>query len=276
MGLAGSWVFLADDWLPPHEAYPRAKEEIGRALEAAPDYGPALSSLAIVQIFYNWDFHAAAREVSEAMGRNPNFPDLHASLGLLLALQGDTDRALSEFARTTELDPLSPSQNIFTARVLLGMRRYVEAESAALRALEIAPNYPHALRWRGEVMLVTGRPAEALETFRSGLMTNPGIAGLQNGEARALTMLGRRDEARGIVERMQADAKKRYVRAEEIAGIWAALGEADLAFRWLDQAVEERSAGIPFLTLYPMYDPLRTDSRFDRLVRDIGLSDPNR
>jgi adenylate cyclase len=268
--IAESWTWLADDWVAPREAYPRSKEAARRALELDPDLASGHNWIGGVYWNYDWNFDGAEREYRRAIELNPNDAEAIAYLALLLAIRGRRDEAVVFTERAAALDPVSWVFGTRNARVYLILHRYEDAIREARRTLEIYPGSSLAHRWLGDALLAQEKAEEALATYRRGLATAPGYVRLRNGEARALAALGRPDEARRIAEALEEEAERHYVRAEEIAGIWAALGNRDRAFRWLDRAYEERSAGMPFLA-YPMYDPLRSDPRFAVLERKIGL-----
>ena len=88
---------------------------------------------------------------------------------------------------------------------------------------------------------------------------------------RALAALGREEEAREILERLEAESRQQYVRAEYLAMGHAAVGDIDRAFEALERAYQARSAGIVYLHLDPGYAPLRSDPRYQELVQRIGM-----
>ena len=268
--IAESWVSLADDWVAPREAYPAAKEAARRALELDPDHAGGHRMLGQVHMNYDWELAGAEREERRAIELNPNDAEAHATLALLLTIVGRGDEGEPYVERAAALDPVSWVVGTRTARTYLLSGRYEDAIGEATRTLEMNPRSSLGHRWLGDALLVQGKAQDALAVYRRGLAASPGYLRLRSGEARALAALGRRDEARRIAGDLEQEAERRYVRAEEIAGIWAALGDRDRAFRWLDRAYEERSAGMPFLA-YPMYDPLRSDPRFRALERKVGL-----
>jgi predicted nucleic acid-binding protein len=83
--------------------------------------------------------------------------------------------------------------------------------------------------------------------------------------------MGRREDARRILEQLIEKSRKRYVAAEVIATVYAALGEKDEAFHWLERAFDEHSASIASFTSTREFRPLRSDPRFVDLLRRIGL-----
>jgi len=87
--------------------------------------------------------------------------------------------------------------------------------------------------------------------------------------ARALVDLGRKDEARDLLDR--SESGESYVRSEFMAAAWGALGEMDKAFDALETAYESRSAGLIYSHVDPAYDTLWGDPRYDDLAQRIGL-----
>src|SRR6185295_14461645 len=87
----------------------------------------------------------------------------------------------------------------------------------------------------------------------------------------ALAVAGRRAEARAVLEALSQPPSGRYVSPYAVALVHAGLGDRDQALAWLDKAYAERSDYMPYLGLEPMLDPLRSDARFDALVRRVGL-----
>lgn len=133
------------------------------------------------------------------------------------------------------------------------------------------PRFLIAHRVIADVHLARGRADSALAVIRSGLAVDPGFTRLRTAEVRVLAAAGRADEARARLRELEAEAEQRYVRAEELAQARAALGDTDAAFRWLERAFRERSAGLLFLNAWPAYDPLRSDPRFAGLLERVGL-----
>ena len=83
--------------------------------------------------------------------------------------------------------------------------------------------------------------------------------------------MGRKEEVQRVLTELEAQSEHRYIRAEVIGAGYAALGEIDKAFHWLDKALEARSAGLIYLGADPAYEQLRSDQRFAELLKQIGL-----
>jgi len=66
-------------------------------------------------------------------------------------------------------------------------------------------------------------------------------------------------------------SKQRYVSSYAIAYVYIPLGDFDQACAWLEKAYEEGSPGLVFLKVDPRMDPLRSDPRFQDLLRRMNL-----
>lgn len=270
-GIADSWMNLADDWMPPEEAYPEAKRAAERAIELDDALAEAHTALGKVLGWYDWDFDRAELALRRAVAANPNYADAHWGLGTVLPTTGQLEEAVAELRTALSLDPLSPTFARFTARFLLYLRRYDEAIELGRKALEIDPQHVHARVHMGQAYLADGDPERALEVLRQGADVGEMVS-VQAYVAQALAALGREDEARALLQELEAQAAEGYVRDEFVAAAYGALGDLDGAFAALDRALNARSAGLIYLHLDPSYDPLRGDPRYARLVEAVGVS----
>jgi serine/threonine protein kinase/tetratricopeptide (TPR) repeat protein len=270
-GLADSYNTLGLFFLPPGEAFPKAKAAAVKALEIDDALGAAHASLAFAVHSHYWEFPEAEKEYQRAIELNPGYALAHHWYGDYLSGMGRHDEAIAESQRAMELDPLSPIVSAST-----GIRLYMagsqdQAIEQLEKTLEMAPEFPVA-HW----MI-------AYPYFRKGLH-DEAIAHLEKAvditEATffmgflgyAYGVDGRREEALRILENLQTRAENRYVQPLAVAWVYAGLGEKDRAFEWLEKAYEERAG---FLYLFPHMDMagvLKDDPRFADLVRRIGIA----
>jgi DNA-binding SARP family transcriptional activator/TolB-like protein len=262
-----TWIELADDWLPPREAYPKARDAALRAIALDSTASEAHVVLAWVEFWYDWKFDDAQREFERAIALNPNNAVAYQWYGLLLFALGRGDSAVTVMRRAEALDPLSGGVKADLARVLSNLGRASDAAAMYREALEVTPDNGRLNAMWGDALLVEGKPAEAMEVYRQA--HEFGVRRLV-GAARAAAMLGRADQARRIAGELMDTAARRYVRPEAIAQIYAALGDADSAVRWLDRAVEARSS-LAYLNVDRVWVPIRADQRFREVVRRVGL-----
>jgi tetratricopeptide (TPR) repeat protein len=123
----------------------------------------------------------------------------------------------------------------------------------------------------GSAYLAQGRPEDALEWYRRGQSLSSSVRSYDALLVRALAGLGELEEAQAIMQRLEDESKRTYVRAEILAMGYAALGDHDGAFARLESALKARSAGLIYLHIDPGYQPLSSDPRFAALIRKVGV-----
>jgi serine/threonine protein kinase/tetratricopeptide (TPR) repeat protein len=270
-GIADCWCQLADDWIAPEEAYPRAKAASKRALEYDPQLAEAMTSLGKVLCWYEWDFSGAEKQLREAVALNPNDAEAAWSFGSALPTVGKLGEAIAEMRRAVALDPIFPKSSRWLSRFLLYAGDYAGAIAQSEKTLELDHEYFQSYLDAGSATLAQGDAEKALDWYRRGQGLDNSVRSYDALIVRALAVLDRREEADEILARLEEESRRHYVREEILAMGYAAMGNADRAFACLDRAVQARSAGVIYLHLDPGYKPLREDPRFDALVKRIGL-----
>ena len=270
-GIADCWSNLADDWVAPEEAYPKAKSAAVRAVQLEPTLGEAHTSIGKVLCWYEWDFDGASKSLAKAVEYNPNYAEAHFVYGSTLPAVGRLVEAIDELRKALVLDPLSAHFSRWLGRFLLYAERYEAAIDQSRTTLEIEPNYFQAYLDIGAAELAQRRTEESLKAFRKGQSLNTAVRSYDAMIVRPLVVLGELEEATAIMERLEAQAKTEYLRGEVLAMGWAALNDFDKAFACLQHALDAHSAGLIYLHLDPAYGPLRGDPRFAEMVRKIGL-----
>jgi len=269
--MADCWCRLADDFMAPDDAYPRAKAAATRALQLQPDLPEALTALGKILGWYEWDFAGAERTLRRAVALSPNDGDAHYGLASVLPAVGQLGEAITVMRRALVLDPLDPAYSRWIARLLLYAGDYSGAIAQGEKIVELGEEYFLAYLDIGSAHLGQGHPELALEWYRKGQMMASSVRSYDAFIVRALAELDRRDEAEEILVRLERESKEHYVRPEFMAMGYAWLGDLDRAFAFLERAFQTRSAGLIFLHVDPGYKPLRGDPRFDQLVKRIGL-----
>ena len=272
-GLADSYNLLGSYGVwPLKESHPRARAAAEKALELDSELAEAHVSLAAVIADYYWDWAAAEEHFKRGIELNPNYPVARNWYSQHLARMGRLDESVDEAKRAQALEPLSPSANSHVGLALYRARRFDEAVAELQKALEFDPKAMDAHIFLGFVYVQQQKNAEAIEEFRSVVEIsnrNPSMmALLAYGHASA----GDREKAYAILKEFGSEEKKRPVSQFETAMIHIALGERDLAFEWLEKALDERAWQVGFLKVEPIFDPLRSDPRFDDLMRRANLA----
>ena len=271
-GIADCWSNLADDWVAPDDAYPRAKSAAARAIQLDATLGEAHTSIGKVLCWYEWDFAGASRALADAVACNPNYAEAHYVYGTTLPAVGRLADAVEEMRKALVLDPLSAHFSRWLGRFFLYSGQHEAAIEQGRKTLEIEPNYFQAYLDIGAAELALGRTEASLRSFRQGQSLGTAVRSYDAMIVRSLVVLDELDEARAIMDRLEAQAKTEYLRAEVLAMGHAALGENDKAFACLQRALDARSSGLIYLHLDPGYGPLRADPRHAAMVKKIGLS----
>jgi serine/threonine-protein kinase len=212
---------------------------------------------------YDWEGARADLEKARALG--PQGEHLLALEAELLATDGRVLEAIQRQERAAELEPLSPVAWQSLGRLRLMAGQLEPARAAFKRALEITPDSIWSSFWGGALDLLAGKPEAALLVFQR----HPGRDMQLIGSALCLDRLGRRAEAdRAIAELVP---KYGHIDAYQLAEIYAARGDRDAAFRWLEQAFRQRDSGVTWTKVDPFLAPLRSDLRYQEFLRKLKL-----
>ena len=272
VGIADSYATLGVfGMMAPHDAYPRARRAAQQALAIEPDLAAAHATLGHIAVQHDLDWLAGMAEYDRAIALDPDYARTYHWRGISNAMHGATARALADFERARQLEPLWIAPRAATGNALFYARRYAEAIAELSETLEFDERADNARTFRARAYLHSGQRELALTEFlqlREREARTPGSFG---DVGQALAMLGRTDEARAELARLMQLATSRYVPALDIATIHASLGDRDSAFQWLERAFADRSTNIAFLEYDPSFDALRDDARFAALVERIGL-----
>jgi serine/threonine-protein kinase len=271
-GIADVWCDLADDWVAPDDAYPRAKAAAERALQRDPELADAMISIGKVLTWHEWSFASGAKSLEHAVAIAPNNSEAQWVLGTALPTIGRLGDGVEAVRKAVMLDPLRVEYAGWLARFHLYARDYYSALATGKELLEIDEHYGRGFVWMGSAHLALGDADVALEWFQRGQALERAVRSYDAMIVRALAALDRKEEAQEILTRLEAESKQHYVRSEYLAMGHAAMGDLDRAFESLERAYQARSAGMIYLHLDPGYEPLRGDPRYTELVKRIGLS----
>jgi len=256
----------------PHEGFPRARAAALKALELDDKLAEAHTMLGIVKLLYEWDWAGAEREFRQAIAINPSYADAHQMYSYYLSqAMGRYDEALAEMRRAQELDPLSLEKTTGIGDIFYYQRRYDQAREQYQRALEMDPKSGVTHWLMGNVHVKEARFEEAIAEYQKAIPLSGESPDEPASLACAYALSGKKREAQQVLAELQERSKRSYISPVIIAFIYAALGEKDQAFAWLDKAYEGRDFILVLLKAEPMFDNLRSDPRFANLVRRVGL-----
>jgi TolB-like protein/DNA-binding winged helix-turn-helix (wHTH) protein/Tfp pilus assembly protein PilF len=271
-GLADTYALLGD-WqyavMTPKEALPRAKAAAMKALELDNSLSEAHTSLAFCLDGFDWDLESAGREFRRAIELNPGYATAHHWYAWHLSLLGRYSDAIAEMRKAENLDPLSLIINADLAELLLIARLYDQSIEQSRKTIEMDPGFALAHNQLAQAYLQKQMHHEAIVELQRAIQLSAGSPTCTANLARAYAASGRREEALQLMNDLNKSSNPGYSHAPEIAIIYAALGNKDQAMTWLEKGYEERFN--PGVLLRPGFDPLRSDPRFQRLLRRVGL-----
>jgi TolB-like protein/Flp pilus assembly protein TadD len=270
-GLAGSYNMLGL-WgdLPQMESAPKAKAAAIKALEIDDQLAEAHASLGWNKFAFDWDWSGAEREFRRAIELNPGYVTAHRWLANCLTQQGRLEEALAEIRRAQQLDPISLITNSVLAYTLYMNRRYDQAVEQERKTLALDDHFAPAHWGLGLALEQKGKFAEAIAESQKAttLDAHPVyLAALGH----AYGVAGRRGEARAALGKLVQLSKERDIAWNEVAVVYAGLGEKDKALATLDAAYKRHDGQLNWLKVDPRLDPLRSDPRFEDLLRRMNL-----
>ncbi len=250
------------------EAFSKQKAEATRAIELDDSLPEGHAELANTAMTLDWDWATAAAEFHRALELDPNSAPIHQKYAFYLVRTGHLPEALTEVERGVDLDPVSWHSFHYEGFIYYFSRQYDQALSLILRvrALDIKP--PDWSFLLGDVYAEKGRYAEAISEFIKSGNGPDSLGHLGNAYARA----GKSAAARKTIAQLQENVRRNGVGRYEIALVYAGLGDKQEAFSWLEEAYNAHDVGLLYLKIDPCLDTLRSDARFDDLVRRVGLA----
>ncbi len=271
-GLADSYAMLgAYGFLRPETAYPRARAAATRAIELDDTLAEPHTSLLAVKLDYDWDWSGAEAEFQRSVQLNPAYPTAHHWYAMYLAAMGRREQALAAISRARELDPLSVLINTHVGVVHYLGHQFDQAINRIRDALELDPNYVVAHWYLGQAYAEQGMYEDAIVESQRAVTLSPGNPKFLATLGYAYALSGNRGEARKLAQQLNELSKNRYVSPLDVAYVYAGLREKEQAFAWLKRAHQERSWGMYRIKVDPKLDRLRSDPRFQDLLRRLGF-----
>ena len=271
-GLADTYA-LSGDWqysvMTPKEAFPKAKAAAIKALELDSSLGEAHNSLAFCLDGFDWNFESAGKEFQRAIELNPGYASAHHWYAWHLSLLGQHEAAIEEMRKAESLDPLSLIINTDLAELLALAHSYDESIRQSRKAIEMDPNFAAAHNQLGQAYIEKHMNGEAVAELQEAVLLSAGSPTCTANLARAYVASGKRAEAVKLLAELTRRSDSSHSLSADIAMIHASLGETDRAMSWLEKGYAERFN--PGVLQRAGFDPLRSDPRFEELVRRVGL-----
>ncbi|HKZ79410.1 MAG TPA: protein kinase [Pyrinomonadaceae bacterium] len=255
----------------PTECFSQSKAAAIRALELDEQLAEAHAALAFTNLCYDWDWEASEHRFRRSLELNPNYGNAHQWYSNLLAAQGRFAEAIAEIKRAQEINPLSLMDRSIAGWTYYHGRRYQLAENELLAILEIDRNFSNSHLMLGLVYERLGRYQESITELNCALELMAGSVVPLWALGYTLAVSGKPAEALDVIQRLKERRKQQYVSPYFIALVYVALGDRDAAFEWLEQAYQSRDEWLIWLGVEPKLDPIRSDPRFQELLRRVGL-----
>jgi eukaryotic-like serine/threonine-protein kinase len=271
VGLADSYAIQQDHGdISTKDALAKSKPAIDRALALDDNLGEAHLALASVRDSFDWDWAGGEKEYQRALALNPNYATAHHWYGLFLVRMGRFDEGIKHSDIAVNLDPLSRIIIANSANVRIPARRYDEAAGILRKAIEADPDSVPAHFILSLVYQAKGMCKEAIDEAVRAFETNGEVEGAQ-ALRRGFAEGGCLGADRRALEHDRERAKHEYVTATSFAEDYMRLGDKEEAFKYLEKGYQERDEGLTYLAVDPLYDPLRSDPRFQNLLRRMNL-----
>jgi len=271
-GLADCYMMMADyNYVPAKEAYSTAHAAARKALQIDDSLAEAHASLAWIRMVSQWDWAGAEAEFKRAIALNPNYATAYQWYSEFLGIMGRTDEALESGQRARQLDPLSPIVDSVVGSSYYVARSYDKSLQEYNRTLSIDPQFYSTHIYLGRAYEAKGMYENAVRELNEAIElsgdSNDAVADLGEVYARE----GRKQEALAVLHRLTQQSQESYVSPFDLALVYSGLGQKDTAFKLLNEAFEMHVYDLLYLGVDPRLDPLRSDPRFDELLRRIGL-----
>ncbi|MFZ0955248.1 MAG: winged helix-turn-helix domain-containing protein [Candidatus Sulfotelmatobacter sp.] len=273
-GLADAYLYLAIfRHRSPESSYQPAEEADRQALSLDDSIGEAHDTLAVLSWRYNWDWDATERELNQAIALAPSYSCAHEDRADYLAFRGRRSEAEAEVARSQQLDT-SVNSALTESAVRYQLRDFDQLLEVSRRGIASNPN-----DWLGHFYLGagyegTGKRVEAASEYQKAVELSGGDQDATAALAHAYAGVGRISETRKMLRDLEQKSTKIYVSPYLIATLYASLGDKDAAFKFLEKAYAEKSLDLSwYLKSDLRIDNLRSDPRYQSLLRRVGLGD---
>jgi len=254
-------------WAPVEEGYGRARETAERALSLEPDLAEAHSAVGWLRMYYDQDLRGAQASFARALELAPGNAGVLRGAGVLAGNRGRLDEAVGLYRRALEQDPLSASGYHNLGVALQTADRFAEAEAALRKTLELSPQRVATRSYLSMTLFAQGRSEEALAEARREPEEQFRLWAL----AILHHSLGHPAESEAalqeLIEKHAAEA------AVQIAQVYAARGEVDPAFQWLERAHVQRDGGLIELKVSSILRSLHGDPRWGALLTKMGFDE---
>ena len=269
-GLADSYALMSSyGVVSPKEVMPKARAAAQKAIALDDKLAEAHASLAVIAQNYDWDWATAEKEYRRAIELDPNYATAHHWYAEFLALMGRFDQAFAEIQRARQLDPMSLIMATDNGAIFYFSRQYDRAIEQFRSVLEMESDFPRA-HMVVYAYVEKGMYADALADIEKWqhVQDSPWILASRT---YVYGRSGQQAQARGMLGKLEQLQRRQPFDPLTVAVASIGVSDKEQAFAWLQKAYLEHSSSMDALKVDPIYDPLRSDARFQELLRRMGL-----
>jgi eukaryotic-like serine/threonine-protein kinase len=272
-GLANSYSVLGLDFDYPGKTFEKSRAAAQHAIEMDPLLPEALVSLGVVMFFYDRDYVNAEQKFRRAIELNQSYAEAHELYAYFLSAMGRHAEAFNEIQYAINLDPLSLIINKDLGSYYYWARQYEKAIDQFHKTIEMEPRFFVTYGELGWAYSGLGMQKEALDAFAKAVEISGGARSVDiAGMGYMYAQIGEGEKAHDILSDLLNQSTQRFIGPEDIALVYAALGDMDSAFTYLEKALDKHGFYMCFLKVDHRFDILRNDLRFDEIVEKMGTS----
>ena len=274
-----AWAGLADTYslmgeytnISRRELLPKQVEALNKALEIDDRLGEVHISKATALMLNDWDWVNAEKEFKLGIELSPHYAAGHHWYAEWLLYSGFPDAAFEEISLAYRLEPASQVIVKDLGMYYYYTRQYEKAVEMAFIALELDPGFVSSYRLLSLAYLALGNTEKALESNQQWGEKSLNWIKTELGLAYILAYTGQMEDARKILERKGLENDLGHNDCRGLALVYAALGDVDQAFQWLEQGINRHEESLTSIQTDPKFDPLRKDPRYTEVLKKIGL-----
>ena len=272
-GMADAYFRLSNIHFPPREVMPKAKLAALKAVEIDDNLAEAHSSLGLVRVYFDHDWHGARAEFKKSLELNPDLVSAHQRYASLLCFLGHFEESIHHYEHALTLDPFSLhlQTNLATNYYLMG--DHETAISLLEETLELEPDYMPTHFVLGCTYIQQGDLRKAIEEFQCIYKLDEEAYMALGYMGYAYALAGQRAEAQNLLGILTDISLRKYVSLYSIGVIHLGLGRRDEMIDILERLYQERNDWLVWLKVSPELRPLRDDARFDDLLKRLGFLD---
>jgi tetratricopeptide (TPR) repeat protein len=270
-GLADSYLVLGGGYLPDIETYNKARAAAMKAVELDNTLSDGYSALAYEKFVNERNMTGADEDYQRALTLDPNNANAHHWYGLYLSAMKRHDEAILQINRALELDPLAIGIRYNAAWIYMAAERSEEAFAMAQRALEMDPSSAPAHGTLAAVYVSKGQYEQAIAEMRAAQNSRAGYSPYSVEVAHIYALEGKKEQARRLLTSVVSGSGWQKTAPYSFAVTYAALGEKEKSFYWLQRSVDDHSCTASEINNDHGLDPLRSDPRFLQIAQPFGF-----